>query len=194
MLCYIYSVRLIKVGGFYSFSVFPFWGVGRLAVEPMEQHISLAPHHEIHQPLPTRKIRNRNNNQLHDLEKELLTYNMDNLTRSTGQTKRPAEPSPEPAVQPQSQPKAPNLKLITLRMSSIPIGITKVILSRILEGLEPIRTSGIEDCLQAGAKQRRRTNIHSLSLAPAASSFDADKFQVATITFNEIPPELADCV
>lgn len=119
---------------------------------------------------------------------------MDNSTSSTGGMKRPAEPVCGPAIQPHHQPKAPNLKPITLRMSNIPIGITKVNLSRILEGLELIRTTGIEEFPQTGAKQRRRTNIHSLSLAPAASSFDSDQFQVATITFKEIPPELAHCV
>lgn len=119
---------------------------------------------------------------------------MDNPTSSTGGIKRPAEPSRGLDIQPHPQLKAPNLKPITLRMSNIPIGITKVNLSRILEGLELIKTSDIEDFRQTGAKQLRGTNIHSLSLAPAASSFDTDQYQVATITFKEIPLELAHCV
>lgn len=104
--------------------------------------------------------------------------------------KRPAEPGHGPEIQPQAKPAKP----MTLRMSSIPIGITKDYLSKILERLEPIRTSAIEEFTQPGAKSRRGANIHSLSLAPAASHLDIDKFQVATVTFMKVPHELEECV
>lgn len=80
----------------------------------------------------------------------------------------------------------------TLRMSSIPIGVTKDYLSRILEGLKPIRTSLIANFfLPTGAKQPRGTNIDYLSLA---HDNESDKYQVATVTFEDIPRELEDCV
>lgn len=112
---------------------------------------------------------------------------MDNISSGTGGTKRPAEPGAGPGVQPQPKTST-GLKRITLRMSSIPIGITKEYLSRILEGLATPRNGTTE------AKHRRGTNVHSLSLAPSASEFDSDKYQVATVTFKEIPPALTGCV
>lgn len=112
-------------------------------------------------------------------------------TRSCSSTKRPAEPYPAPEVQP--RPIIPNLKPKSIRMSSIPISITKANLSRILEGLGLIQTTDIENFLHTGLN-RRGNNIQSLSLAPAPASVDTENFQVATVTFMKIPPELEDCI
>lgn len=111
-------------------------------------------------------------------------YNMSGETSSTSSTKRPAEPGPGPEVQPQLRTGA-NAKRTTLRISGIPIHITKEYLSKTLEGLAPLQNE------TTGAKHHRVSNIHFLSLAPSASTFDSDKYQVATVTFKEIPSALA---
>lgn len=109
---------------------------------------------------------------------------MSSETGSTSSTKRPAEPRPGPEVQPRPQTRT-NAKRNTLRISAIPIRITKEYLSKILEGLTPLRNETTK------GKHHRASNIHSLSLAPSASAFDSDKYQVATVTFKEIPSALA---
>lgn len=86
----------------------------------------------------------------------LKFYNMNNEMSSK---KRHAEPGPGPGVQPQ-QPTGANVKRTTLRISGIPIRITKEHLARILEGLAPLRNETTD------AKYHRRSNIYSLSLAP----------------------------
>lgn len=108
---------------------------------------------------------------------------MENITRGTN---RPAE-SIGLEIQPQAQPK-PSIS-ITLRMSSIPITVTREGLCRILEGLATFHSFHIDE-----AKHPRGSNIRSFSLAPSPSSFDSDKYQVATVTFCEIPTELVGCV
>lgn len=110
---------------------------------------------------------------------------MENISRGT---KRPAEPA-GPDVQPQLQTTT-STQPITLRMSSIPIAVTKGDLSRILEGLGTFRNLRIDEPSQTEAKLLRGGNIRSLSLAPLPSSFDSDTYQVAIVTFNETPPEL----
>lgn len=146
---------------------------------------SPSPHHRDTSTNTNAKKRNRNSNTLHKLEIDRCALHMDNS--STNGTKRPAEPGLGPVVQPQAKPKPK-----TLRMSSIPIGVTNAYLSRTLEGLQPIRTSLIANfLLPTGAKQRRETNIDYLSLAPDNES---DQYPVATVTFKDIPGELEDCV
>lgn len=109
---------------------------------------------------------------------------MSGETSSTSGTKRPAEPGSGSEVQPQPRT-GTGAKRITLRISGIPIRITKEYLSKALEGLAPLRNETTE------AKHHRASNIHSLSLAPSASAFDSDKYQVATVTFKEIPSALS---
>ncbi|KAL0631451.1 hypothetical protein Q9L58_009683 [Maublancomyces gigas] len=111
---------------------------------------------------------------------------MENETRSASGTKRPTEPGPDPEVQPRQT--STGIKRITLRISSIPIRVTKGRLLMILEGLTPFRNPTDE------AKRHRGTNIDSLSLAPSSSVCDSDAYQVATVTFKEIPTALAGCV
>lgn len=113
---------------------------------------------------------------------------MDNITISNRGLKRPAEPGDEPEVPAKPQIITEFKRMITLRISSIPIAITKDRLSKILECLAIPSTRTTE------GKQYRGTNIMSISLAPAASCFDSDKYQVATVTFREIPPELSNRV
>lgn len=114
---------------------------------------------------------------------------MENITRGT---KRPAEPGAKPEFRTQlttttgAQP--------TFRMSGIPICLTEDVFSNILEGLGPFQDVHIDDFSQPAAKLHRRSNVHSISLAPSASAPDSDKYQVATVTFNKIPPALAACV
>lgn len=60
--------------------------------------------------------------------------------------------------------------------------------------MKPHAPLRIDEPSRTEAKVLRGGNIRSLSLAPSPSSFDSDKYQVATVTFNEIPPELVPCV
>lgn len=79
--------------------------------------------------------------------------------------------------------------MITLRISNIPEATNKDHLCQILEGLGT-RWNGAGN----RAKRRCEDNIHSFSLAPSPSVVDSRRYQVATITFKEIPPTLAPCV
>lgn len=123
-----------------------------------------------------------------------VLYAMEIEIRTASGTKRPAEPEPDPEVQPRQT--STSAKRITLRISSIPIRVTKEYLSRMLEGLTPPRNQTDEaiDQPQNPQKRHRGTNICSLSLAPSSSGYDSDTYQVATVTFREIPTALAGCV
>ncbi|KAL0633451.1 hypothetical protein Q9L58_007664 [Maublancomyces gigas] len=80
-------------------------------------------------------------------------------------------------------------KMITLRISNIPGSTTKDHLCQTLEGLGT-HWNGTRDT----AKRRRENNIHSFSLAPSPSAVDHHRYQVATVTFKEIPLALKSCV
>lgn len=80
-------------------------------------------------------------------------------------------------------------KMITLRISNIPGSTTKDHLCQTLEGLGT-HWNGTRDT----AKRRREDNIHSFSLAPSPSAVDHHRYQVATVTFKEIPLALTSCV
>lgn len=126
-----------------------------------------------------------------------VLYAMEYGIRSASGTKRPAEPGPGPEVQPRQT--STSIKRITLRISRIPIRVTKEHLLMILEGLAPLRNPTDEEIDQLRnptneAKRHRGSNIYSLSLAPSSSVCDSEEYQVATVTFKEIPTALAGCV
>lgn len=118
-----------------------------------------------------------------------VLYTMENEIRSASGTKRPAEPGPGPEVQPRQT--STSIKRITLRISRIPIRVTKEHLLMVLEGLAPLRNPTDE---AIDPKRHRGSNIYSLSLAPSSSVCDSEEYQVATVTFKEIPTALAGCV
>lgn len=73
----------------------------------------------------------------------------------------------------------------TLRISNIPITTTKEGFCQTLEALTA-RKSAIDD-----AKRRRKDNVLTISLAPSASACDSHRYQVATVTFKEVPCDIA---
>lgn len=97
--------------------------------------------------------------------------------------KRPAEAEAEDGA-PTSSVAQP---MITLRISCIPITATKDSLN---QGLERLTTH--KNTISEG-KRRREDNIRSFSLAPSPLAIDS-RYQVATVTFKEIPLALKPCL
>lgn len=108
------------------------------------------------------------------------------MQNSTNKKRSAAEPEPQREADTTSDINSAR-RIITLRISSIPIAIEKDSLVSILECLSP-RQQRINT-----GKRYRGTNIDSYSIAPSASAFDCDRYQVATVTFKEIPSIFAGC-